>query len=94
MLQLILEPILLLLLLVVGYVVGYLPVVIASGGSIEPGSIAQAGDRSFCRAKGMKWWHVTYRDNGTRYLPAEAVALIGWFLLGCMYGFIWLLLVL
>ncbi len=81
MLELILEPVLVLLLFGGGYVIGFLPTVILSLGAMEPGPLSKIGDREFYRGNGMRWWHLTYQKDGKTYLPAEGVAAIGWILL-------------
>ena len=74
----------------VGYIVGFFPVLIGSLGTVEPGPIDFATDGGkFYRSKGMKCWHVTYLDDGKRYLPAETVALAGWILLIILSIVIW-----
>lgn len=94
MLQIILEPIfeiVFIFLGLLGYVVGVLPVMIGSLGTLEPGPFQKAGDFSFYRSKGMKWWHSTYRDSGRTYLPAGTVALIGWLLVSSTIGLLLLI---
>jgi len=76
----------------VGYVAGFLPVLIGSLGTIEPGPIECAADGDFYRSKGMRIWHLTYVDEGKRYLPAETVALVGWALVIALSVFIWAML--
>ncbi len=66
------------LFLLIGYPLGWLLVTLGTLGTIEPGSFDRALDYDFYRSKGMKWWHVTYLDNGRRYLPAESVAATAW----------------
>ena len=90
MLQLILEPIFAIVFIGIGYVFGFVPVWFGSLGTIEPGPVDRINDRSYYRSKGMRWWHATYLDDGTRYLPAEAVALVGWILIGSIVGIVWL----
>jgi len=89
MLQIILEPIVTLAFIALGflgYIVGFLPVMIGSLGSLEPGPIEKAGDSAFYQSKGMKWWHLTYCKHGRTYLPAESVALVGLLLIGSLVG--------
>lgn len=87
-----LEPIARVLFFGIGYAVGFFPVLLGSLGSVEPGPIDRIGDSSFYRSKSEKWWHVTYVDQGTRYLPAEGVALVGVGILGLIAVSVWLIL--
>jgi len=80
------------LLIVVGYAVGFLAVIFGSLGTVEPGPTERIGDHSYYRSKAQKWWHLTYVDRGTRYLPAEGVALVGWMIIGSVMGISWMLL--
>ena len=77
-----LEPLFMFLLIVVGYAVGFFPVMLGSLGSVEPGPIDRTEDHAYYRARAEKWWHVTYVDEGRRYLPVEGVALVGWCVIG------------
>ena len=83
--ELVLKPVIAVVFYGVGYVIGFFPVMIGSLGSVEPGPIGHKG------SKGMKTWRLTYEENGTRYLPAEAVALVGWLIVGAITGFVFLL---
>ena len=91
MLEMHLAPVLELLLYGIGYFVGFLPVVLLSLGEIEPGPIERTQDFSYYRSKGKRWWHLTYTEDGRRYIPAEGVATIGWLVVASTVGLAWLL---
>ena len=90
LLEIIIQPLLQIVFLGVGYLVGFFPVLIGSLGTIEPGPVNSAVDGGvFYRSKGMKFWHLTFVDRGKRFLPAETVALAGWVILATAGTVIW-----
>ncbi len=91
LLQIILKPIIGLLIFGIGYFIGFLPVTLLSLGAIEPGPMDKIEDFSYYRSQGLRWWHLTYRKDGQRYLPAEGVALVGWLVIASVVGIAWLL---
>ena len=93
LLELVLEPIIKIIFLGIGYPLGFFPVLIGSVGTVEPGPLGSAVDGGgFYRSKGMKWWHLTYFDGGKRYLPAGTVAFEGWLLLLSISILVWAIL--
>ena len=91
LLEIILQPLAEVFFLLVGYPLGCFLVMFGSLGSLEPGPIQYAQDYKFYRSKGMKWWHITYLDDGRRYLPAETVAAVAWIFLAAIAMLIGLL---
>ena len=89
MLSIFLEPVFSLIFVGIGYLVGFLPVILLSLGKIDPGPVERAGDFSFYRSKGLKWWHMTFREGARHVLPAEGVALVGWAFLVSLFLFLW-----
>ena len=88
--EILLELFLKLILIPIGYLIGYVPVVIISLGSLEPGPFDSMFDGGkFYREKGMKFWHLTYVDQDRRYLLSELVSIIGLAILGMAGGLIW-----
>ena len=86
-----LEPVIEFLFIGIGYLFGFLPVLVGTLGTVEPESLEHIEDFRFYRSKGMKWWHITYCDGNKRYLPATSVALVGWILVACIAGWAWLI---
>ena len=86
-----LEPVARILFFGIGYAIGYFPVILGSLGTIEPGPLERIGDAPYYRSKSEKWWHITYVDEGMRYLPAEGVALVGAGILGMIVALAWLI---
>lgn len=83
LIQFILAPIAEFIFLIIGYPSGWFLVTIVTLGEIEAGPFDRVTDYTFYHSKRMKWWHFTYLDNGSRFLPAESVAGIAWiFVLG------------
>ena len=64
-----------------GYVPGALAVFLGSFGKIEPEPLKRMRDYTFYKTRGMKWWHLTYLDDGSRYMISEGVAFVGWALI-------------
>ena len=91
MLRILFEPILELLFFGIGYFVGVFPVMLLSLGEVEPGPIERVQDFSYYHSQDMRWWHLTYTEDGRRYIPAEGVAAIGWLVVASAVGLAWLL---
>lgn len=89
--MLLLEPLIEFLFITIGYLFGFLPVLVGTLGSVEPEPLERLDDYRLYRSKGMKWWHITYRDDDKRYLPASSVALVGWILIAGVAGWLWLI---
>ena len=89
--MLLLEPLIEFLFITIGYLFGFLPVLVGTLGTVEPESLERLEDYRLYRSKGMKWWHITYRDDDKRYLPASSVALVGWILIAGVAGWLWLI---
>jgi hypothetical protein len=88
--EMVLRPLFCLLFVGIGYVVGFLPVMVGSLGMVEPSPIEHVFDKAFYNSAGLKWWHLTYEKDRNRYLPAESVAIVGWVLLGSIGVAVWL----
>lgn len=85
----ILKYLLINLIALVGYAIGYFPVLIGTLCNIEPGPFEDIDPYcAYKRSYGMKWWHVTYEKNGVRYLPSPLVALVGWLMVGLLVAFV------
>ena len=83
--EILLEPLVKILFIGVGYIVGFVPIFFGSLGAIEPGPVHHCVDGGkYYRSMGMKFWHITYTDGENRYLPAETVALVGWLLIAAL----------
>lgn len=90
--EMLLEPILKILFIGIGYIVGFVPVLVGTLGFVKPGPVDCVDDGGeYYRSRGMRFWHVTFFDKGARYLPAEAVALVGWLVLAGIGAVSWAL---
>jgi hypothetical protein len=88
--EMLLEPLIKIIFIGIGYLFGFFPVFFGTLGAIEPGPIDRIDDGGkFYRSQGMKFWHITYVDQGIRYMPAELVALLGWILIALIATGTW-----